>query len=213
MLREELIFGQPGSVRQATELAIGVAFRVLQTFLGTRWRPRRVCFAHNGPADRSVHKRVFGRNVEFDHDFNGIVCARSDLEVPNPNADPGLARLARQMLESDAATHSPEMAAQVREVVVTLLGTAACSADRVAQHLGVDRRTIHRRLVEEGETFSAIVDAVRRERATRYLDERHRSLAEVASLLGFASPSGFSRWYRQQFKAKPSARRGRVARN
>ena len=63
------------------------------TLLGTDWRPRRVCFAHDAPADRSVHERVFGRNVEFGHDFNGIVCARADLEAPNPNADPAMARL------------------------------------------------------------------------------------------------------------------------
>ncbi len=212
VLREELIVGQPGSVRQTTELAIGVAFRLLRTYLGAQWRPRRVCFAHNAPADKSAHERVFGLKVEFDHDFNGIVCARSDLEVPNPNADPGLARLARQMLESEAATHSPEMAVQVREVVMTLLATGTCSVDRVAQHLGVDRRTIHRRLLKEGETFSAIVDAVRRELVVRYLNEGHRSLAEVASLLGFALPSGFSRWYRQRFRAKPSAHRARVGR-
>jgi AraC-like DNA-binding protein len=213
VLREELIVGQPGSVRQTTELAIGVAFRVLKTFLGAQWRPRRVCFAHSAPADRSVHEQVFGRKVEFDHDFNGIVCARSDLEVPNPNADPGLARLAQQMLESGAATHSPEMAAQVREVVVTLLATGTCSVERVAQHLGVDRRTIHRRLLQEGQTFSAIVDAVRRELAARYLNDSNRSLAEVATLLGFALPSGFSRWYRQHFNEKPSAQRARVMRS
>lgn len=213
VVREELIVGQPGSVRQTTELAIGIAFRVLRTFLGTKWRPRRVCFAHRAPANRSVHKRVFGRSVEFDQDFNGIVCARTDLEVANPNADPGLARLAQQMLESEAATQSPAMAAEVREVVVTLLSTGTCSVDRVGQHLGVNRRTIHRRLVQEGETFSAIVDAVRRELVERYLNESHKSLAEVALLLGFASPTGFSRWYRQQFKAKPSSRRARVGRS
>jgi AraC-like DNA-binding protein len=213
VVREELIVGQPGAVRQTTELAIGVAFRVLRTFLGAKWRPRRVCFAHKAPANQSVHKRVFARSVEFDQDFNGIVCVRSDLEVANPNADPGLARLARQMLESEAATHSTAMAVQVHEVIVTLLGTGTCSADRVAQHLGVNRRTIHRLLVQEGETFSAIVDAVRRELAARCLNESSRSLAEVASLLGFASPTGFSRWYRQQFKVKPSAHRARVGRS
>ena len=212
VLREELIVGQSGSIRQSTELAIGVAFRMLRTFLGEQWRPRRVCFAHDAPADRSVHDRVFGRHVEFGHDFNGIVCARSDLEAPNPNADPGIARLARQMLDSDAATHSPAMAAQVRDVVVTLLGTGACSVDRVAQHLGVDRRTIHRHLAREGETFSAIADAVRQELAERYVNEGHRSLAEVSVLLGFSAPSGFSRWYRQHFKTKPSEQRVRVAR-
>jgi len=212
VLREELIVGQSGSVRQSTELAIGVAYRTLSTFLGAQWRPRRVCFAHDGPADRSMHDRIFGRNVEFGHDFNGIVCARSDLAVPNPNADPGIAKLARQMLESEAATLQPDMASQVREVVVTLLGTGTCSVERVAQHLGVDRRTIHRHLVREGETFSGIVEAVRRELAQRYVSEGRRSLAEVSSLLGFSAPSAFSRWYRQQFTARASARRARGAR-
>ena len=46
-----------------------------------------------------------------------------------------------------------------------LLGTGTCTIDRVAQHLGIDRRTIHRRLANEGETFSDLVEAVRRELA------------------------------------------------
>jgi hypothetical protein len=52
--------------------------------------------------------------------------------------------------------------------------------------------------------FSAIVDTVRRELAERYLKDRHRSLAEVSLLLGFAAPSGFSRWYRRQFSGRAS---------
>jgi hypothetical protein len=69
-----------------------------RTFLGSEWRPRRVCFAYDAPADRSIHERVFGCNVAFGYDFNGIVCARADLEVVNAEADPEVARLARQML-------------------------------------------------------------------------------------------------------------------
>jgi AraC-like DNA-binding protein len=211
VLREELIVGGTGSVRQSTELAIGVAFRVLRTFLGADWRPRRVCFAHDAPADRSVHERVFGRHVEFGHDFNGIVCARADLEVPNPDADPEIARMARQMLEA-GTSRTPDTIARVRELVVMLIGTGTCTIDRVAQHLGVDRRTIHRRLAREGETFSGLVEAVRRELAERYVKDRHRPLNEISSLLGFSAPSGFSRWYRQRFKARPSERRTRTAR-
>src|SRR4029450_2873100 len=167
VLREELIFGPGGSGRQSTELAIGVAFRMLCTLLGPEWRPRRVCFAHDAPADRSVHERIFGRNVEFGHDFNGIVCARSDLEAPNPNADPELARLARNLLDTESAAHGRTTSAEVRKLVVMLLPTGGCSIDRAAQHLGVDRRTIHRRLVREGHTFSSIVEKVREELAER----------------------------------------------
>jgi len=207
VLRELMVVGHGGPVRQGTELAIGVAFRTLQQLLGTEWRPRRVCFAHDPPADRAVHERVFGRNVEFGHDFNGIVCAKADLARPNPHADPELAKLAQRMLDTQRAARAQAgIVEEVRGLVVALLGTGTCTIDRAAQHLGVDRRTIHRRLSREGETFSSIVDTVRRELAERYLRDK-RSLAEVAMLLGFSASSGFSHWYRRQYDATPSSRR------
>ena len=212
VLREEFVVGRAGSVRQSTELAVGVVFRMLQGFLGPGWRPRRICFAHQAPTDRSVHERVFGRNVAFGCDFNGIICARSDLEQPNPNADPQLARLARKLLEANSAGHEQEMTERVREIVVALLGTRTCTVERVAQHLGVHRRTVHRQLLREGQTFSAIVEAMRRELAPRYLKERRRAVADVSALLGFSAPSSFSQWYRRQFGNKPSSHRSHYLR-
>src|SRR5262245_12755930 len=103
VLREEIVVGRTGPVRQSTELAICVAFRILRQIMGPEWRPRRVCFAHDAPADRSVHERVFGHNVEFGCDFNGIVCSRSDLARVNPEADPAAARLVKRLLESESS--------------------------------------------------------------------------------------------------------------
>jgi AraC-like DNA-binding protein len=74
-----------------------------------------------------------------------------------------------------------------------------CSADRVAKHLGVDRRTLHRHLARDGETFLTLVDSVRSELAIRYIDNRERPLASVAELLGFSALSAFSRWFRSRF--------------
>ncbi len=205
VLREELIVGRSGPVRQSTELAIGVAYRMLRSFLGDQWRPRRICFAHDAPRELAVHHRVFGAGVvEFGHDFNGIVCLRRDLDRPNPNADSGIARLAQEMVEGDAGDER-RMAVQVRDLVVQLLGTGSCSVDRVAQYLGVDRRTVHRHLALEGESFSGIVDAVRVELAERYVRDGRRPLADIATMLGFSAPSSFSRWYRKQFGTTPSA--------
>jgi AraC-like DNA-binding protein len=180
---------------------------MMRAYLGPDWRPRRVCFAHDAPADRSVHERVFGRNVDFGADFNGVICTRSDLERRNPNADPAMARYARQLLDAGFSRSMPGMAAQVRELIVMLLGTGRCTVDLVAQHLGVDRRTVHRQLAKESQTYSALLEEVRRELAVRYMKNRDRGLAEVSSLLGFSAPSGFSRWYRRQFHAAPSVRR------
>lgn len=199
VLRVELLVGEPGSVRQAIELAVGVSLQMLRSFLGTDWKPRRVCFMHGAPRDRSVHARMFGREVRFDEDFNGIVCSRRDVSSINPHADATMARYARQLLESRQRAGDEDFAAQVRQLVVMQLNSGSCTIERVAQMLRIDRRTIHRRLQRQGETFSAQVDAVRRELCVRYVAERQRTLAEISSLLGFSAPSGFSRWHRRNF--------------
>ena len=197
VVRQELIVGKGASVRQAIELAVAVLFRFLTVFLGPNWRPRRVCFVHAMPKDRSLHRQVFGPAVEFGHEFNGIVFNAGDLDLPNPTADPVIARYARQVLEASLAG-GKAVSDDVRQLVFVLLPAGHCAADLVAQHFGVDRRTLHRWLAKEGETFSGIVEALRRELLARYLDEGAKKLAEISALLGFSAPSAFSRWYRQR---------------
>jgi len=70
---------------------------------------------------------------------------------------------------------------------------------------GMDRRSVHRHLVRDKETFSSIVDAVRAELATRYLTTTDRPLADVADLLGFSGLSALSRWFRGRFDCSASA--------
>lgn len=198
ILSWEPIAIKAGPVRQSAELAIGATYRLLSLFLGPNWRALRTCFAHAAPEDRSVHWRVFGRNVEFNQDFNGIVCNARDLDAPNPGADPVIARYARQVLETSLRLESKKITNDVRQLVFILLPTGCCAIKLVAQHLGVNPRTVQRQLLKEGETFSGVVEAARRELAVRYIDEGERPLAVVSALLGFSAPSAFSRWYRQQ---------------
>ena len=199
VIREAVIVGSAQPVRQAIELAVGVILRLMRQTLGATWRPRRVCFAHPAPRDASVHLRVFGPCVEFDHDFDGIVCAKADLDAPNPSADPAMARYAQQLLDVAMATQGPTILDDVRRTVLLLLPSGRCSIEQVAEHLGVVCRTIQRRLAEQGLSFSSLVNDLRIELATRHVTEGSRPLTEVAAMLGFSAPSGFSRWYHTQF--------------
>ena len=99
------------------------------------------------------------------------------------------------------------------DVILALRPSGRCSAAVVAQHLGVDRRTVHRHLTREGCTFNSILDEVRRELAERYLAEGARTMSNVSALLGFAAPSVFSRWYARRFKVAPSSQRADRAPN
>jgi AraC-like DNA-binding protein len=207
-IREELVAGPGASTRQATELVVGVMFRLFALFLGAGWRPRLVCFTHRAPTDLSVHRRLFGRAVEFGHEFNGIVCNAADLDVPNPGADPVMARYTRRLLEQ-SPRRTPRAADRVRELVVLLLPRGHCRIEIAAQHLGVSRRTVARHLADEGTSFTDLVDGVRQDLLARYLAEGARPLGEVAALLGFSDPSAFSRWHRHRF-GEPARKRVRA---
>jgi len=182
--------GQP--VRQAIEMALGSTYRVLSVFLGAGWRPRQVCFVHDAPASTTVHRRVFGPVVGFGQEFNGIVCSAADLDTPM------MARYAHKLLEQHPSKKA-SASNRVRQLIVLLLPRGHCRAEVVGQHLGVDRRTVARRLAQEGTTFNALVDGVRRDLLSRYLKDGARPLAEVSTLLGFSGPSAFAQWHKKQF--------------
>jgi AraC-like DNA-binding protein len=206
VIRAELVAEGAASLRQATELVVGVTYRVLQVFMGTTWHPRLVCFTHAAPLRLGVHRRVLGSAVEFGHEFNGIVCNAADLDAPNPGADPVMARYAQRLLDERPGRRA-RMQDRVRQFAALLLPRGLCRIDVVAHHLGVDRRTVHRRLAAEQTSFSAIVESVRRELATRYVEGTEQPLHEVAVLLGFAAPSAFSRWHTASVGTSPARRR------
>ena len=146
-------------------------------------------------------------HVEFDYDFNCIVCAKADLDARNPYADPAMARYVQQLIDAAAMSQQATMLDDVRRMVLLLLPSGRCSIEQVAEHLGIGCRTVQRRLAEEGKPFSSVVNAIRMELAARHVIETNRPLTEVATLLGFSAPSGFSRWYHAQFGCSPKESR------
>jgi len=83
-----------------------------------------------------------------------------------------------------------------RECIYMTLPSGLCSAERVARYLGVDRRTLHRHLEREGDTFSSLLDAVRapnRRPATLVT-----TTARSSQLRNYSASalSAFSRWFR-----------------
>jgi hypothetical protein len=92
ILRPVLIFRRPQPVNQATQLIIGVVYRIFRTLLGSAWKPRCVYFSQRAPVSLEACRRLFGIRVDFNADFDAIVSAASDLELPIPNSDPVMAR-------------------------------------------------------------------------------------------------------------------------
>lgn len=205
ILREEILSDPPMQSRQAIELAIGVLFRLCSALLGSHWRPLSVNFTHDAPEEPQVHRRVFGCQLEFGSEFNGIVCLAADLDKPNPVADPAMARHAQRFVESLPAASEQTTLNEVRKAIYLLLPMGRASIEQIALSLGLNVRTLQRRLEEGGVTFSDLINEVRRGLVVRYMENPRYSLSQIADLLGYSVPSSFTRWFSSQFGKTPAS--------
>ena len=202
-------FGEPAPSRQGEELAVAALHAIIRELAGPAWHPLSVCFTHDAPRDPSAHTNLFGGRLRFGHAFTGLVFYARDLDAPltasgsRPRAD--------ETLQALAKPKGANTSDRVRDLVEVLLPTGRCSADEIARAIGVDRRTLHRHLSAGDETFSSIVDSMRAGLAERYLSNDRYRLTEISTLLGFAAPSAFTRWFRHRFGTSPSQWRGRRA--
>jgi AraC-like DNA-binding protein len=199
----ELQLARQMAFRQGVELAIAVLYRVLQSLIGSIGQAI-VCFTHEPPARRDFHHRVLGPRVDFRCNYNGIIFPSRDLDRPVPGANSSFADHARRYLESLVERNGFTLEAKVRELVRVQLSSGRCTVDRLAQQIGCDRRTLHRRLALEQVTFDAILNSVRGELAVRLLQNRQAGLTDTADMLGFSSGSAFSRWFLGAFGKRPS---------
>jgi AraC-like DNA-binding protein len=172
-------------------LAGGVNF--LRELYGPGWNPTEVLLSHSAPDDVRHYRAVFRVHPHFDAEYCALRFPESWLDRPIAGADPDLKRRGEQAAES---THVVLVQRVYRTVRVQLLA-GQCSGDSVAAGLRMHRRTLNRRLHEEGTTFQQCLDKVRFEVACQLLVESRVSLDDVAAALGYASVSPFMRTFRR----------------
>jgi len=209
LIREEVMAEAGVPKRQATELAIGILHRTCKSVMGSLWNPSSVHFSHEAPASQKEHARFFRCRVVFDAEFDGIVCSKEDIDLPNPQADPAMVGYARQFMDSMAGGNEHSVIFDVRKAIYLLLPVGRATIHQVAYAQAVSVRTLQRELDEVGLTFSALLNAVRRELALRYMENRNYSLQRVGMMLGYTVPTSFTRWFSAEFGCSPREWRSR----
>mgnify|MGYP003584154608 FL=1 len=102
--------------------------------------------------------------------------------------------LRRRLSELDATATTAE---RVKALLLELLPSNAATVDVVADRLAVSKRTLQRRLEDEGENFRMLVSSTREQLARHYLTNTSMSGGEIAFLLGFEDPNSFYRAFQE----------------
>ncbi|MBA5236558.1 AraC family transcriptional regulator [Pectobacterium aroidearum] len=190
--------------RQDAELTLGMFLNLIRHVLGKHWAPREVHFEHPRPEMWHEHCKVFDAPVYFDQPYNSLLIPKHHLVRTMPDRDMTLLLVMQDAIRRLNET-SPQQSIvdQVRTQVHLLLMQKEPTLEEVAEKVGLSSWSLQRRLREEGLSFSLLVDKLRCEMATHYLQQKQLPISEMALLLGYSEVSAFSRAFRRWFGISP----------
>ncbi len=160
--------------------------------------PARVAVPFEVPGEEA-YEAWFGCPVSF-AEIPSVTLTAADAQRPFLTHDdqmwaffePSL----RRRMEDARATAS--MRERVEHALAELLPSGRTQIEDVAHELAVSKRSLQRRLSEEGTTWLEVLNGARERLARHYLGSTELGVAEVSFLLGFEDPNSlfraFQRW-------------------
>ena len=165
---------------------------------GDEFDPVEVRITHPAPECRARFYGLFRCPVMFDAPASQLVFKRSDLDRPLPASNRELAHSNdRILVDYLAELQQYKLVNEVRAALIDELPNGKPSEEVIAQAVYMGARTLQRRLANEGNSFSKLLDDVRKELAECYIKDQTRTVSEVSFLLGFSQVSSFSRAFRR----------------
>ncbi len=190
---------------QIYDAAVAIANNILHTLHGPGWHPSEVLLARAKPPDPEPYRKVFQAPVRFGAEQSAVVFPAAWLAEPVPGADPSLLKEIQDRIAAIESMGGGDTAVQVRRVLCNLLLRGQPTLDDAAQVLAIHRRTLNRRLRENGVTFRQLLDEVRRQRARQLLRDTDLPVLAIAETLGYADAPAFTRAFRRWSGTTPTA--------
>jgi len=180
----------------AYEMVFGGILNTLQGMFNLPDVKLRAELPYPPPPHRALYYETFGDDVQFNRPRGRISFDKSLLDTPVPLSNPALrdlyeaecSRLLADLEEGDSVTE------KTLRLLRKLEGQYP-QMPQLAQMLGLSPRTYRRRLDEERHSFQQLLDRVRAEHATRYLQDTRLPLSSIAYRIGFNDASNFRRAY------------------
>lgn len=192
------------------ELFFATAITLCRTFTQVDIVPTEMRFRYPEPVHVAEYERIFRCPLHFGQSENVMAfdVRYQDLPVPHHDAYAHtlLTRHASSLLEE--VDQKDILTNKVRRYILANLNLGITNVTQCATALNMSQRTLHRRLGEQGTSFQALLDEIRRKLAFEYLSRSEFSIAEVAFLLGYSETSAFHRAFRRWSGKSPAAFRG-----
>jgi AraC-like DNA-binding protein len=195
------------SDRHQIEFCMFAAIRICRILTEQNLVPQHFSIAHHRSAGTSEMTRFVGTKVEFGADTDEFALGLDTRELPLINSDTYLNDLLLKYCEAalaDRRNGMSQLRTRVENAISSMLPHGRVLVEDVARSLGMSKRTLARKLSDEGLNYSEIHEHLRRDLAVRYLDDRKMHVSKIAWLLGFHEVSAFTHAFKRWTGKTPS---------
>jgi AraC-like DNA-binding protein len=195
------------SDRHQIEFCMFAVLRICRVLTGQNLVPQQFSIAHHRSEGTAEMSRFVGTKVEFGADTDEIALNSNARELPVIHADHHLNDLLLKYCEvalADRGAGISQLRTRVENAISSVLPHGRVLVEDVARSLGMSKRTLARKLSDEGLNYSEILEHLRRDLAVRYLNDRKMHVSKIAWLLGFSEVSAFTHAFKRWTGKKPS---------
>ncbi|UWU25821.1 AraC family transcriptional regulator (plasmid) [Rhizobium sp. CB3060] len=177
--------------------------------IGRRIALRQVDFACTAPSRGADYRQFFGAPVHFDKPFSRLTFNTSCLSLPTIRNEASVSAFLKGSPANILIRYRQDQgtSVEVRRLFKETPTSRWPDFDKLAARMKMSPATLRRRLLGEGQSFSVIRDELRYNLACELLSGEAHTIAQIASLLGYAESSAFHRAFAKWSGNTPSAYR------
>lgn len=179
-----------------------------------QWQVEKLSFRHAPPPYQAEYEKFFGLPVQFRRRENAAVLDRRLLDTPLSGGFPSLHKQAEYLVEKriEKLPRKLGLVAALETIFVEhpeLLGQGIA---QIARRIGLEPRTLQRRLQEQKQSFVELQSHARYRLAMQLLETTEQDIEDISERLGFSDRRSFTRAFQRWNGMTPTdfrARKGR----
>jgi AraC-like DNA-binding protein len=196
----------------AHEVLLMLLHGVCCWLVGRRIPIQRAQFAYPEPPYGAEYRIMYSSNLEFRAPRTAIVFDASYLDLPIVQNERTVKEFLRIAPENILVKYKngSSLGARIRRRLRQSLPGELPEFEALAAEMNMTPATLRRRLHEDGTSFQAIKDELRRDLAISHLSHSKRSTMDIGLELGFSERSAFHRAFKKWTGAAPGEFRRRL---
>lgn len=197
---DQLIFGYAvyqtdmAAVATIGDGAAAVAFELISRATGRMDKAELTVHLNRPePENAGPYFRHFGCPIQFGSEFTGVGLPKAWTALSLEGAEPKSRASLENRVETYFKAGDINLVERLRRWLSVGLLTEELDRDMFAEHLGISRRTLNRRLATAGSSYQTVLDECRFELAKQLLENSGLSVGQISVILRYAEHSQFTR--------------------